>query len=313
MSRVTDPNPENNYLNRVRTARNSPSVLKYKLLILRGKFPDMIVLAFEDDDDKIVYFQWIKRIRPELEYEPFPCSGKKHVMQLFDMVSRDLGDINKGIYFFIDRDFDDRIGYDDDDKVFMTDKFSVENYIVSKKVLYEVLKNEFHCHFDPDRRESICNLFDEVYSMFLESTRELNFRIFSAKRLNISFARPISDKISKIANIQINSVSPLTESPEKTIALCGDIQTDKIQDIISEFNQLDGIDRYRGKFAYSFFYKWLLLLYEDYNSTNSTIFDGLDRSSKVRISEIGLSNLASKSDLPNGLEDFVQEIRSPNQ
>ena len=70
------------------------------------------MLVFEGDDDKIVYGQWIRRVRPTLRYEPFPCGGKKEVRELKNALARDLAHLDDGVFFFVDRDFNDLLGFE---------------------------------------------------------------------------------------------------------------------------------------------------------------------------------------------------------
>jgi Protein of unknown function (DUF4435) len=69
------------------------------------------LLAFEGDDDKIVYGQWIRRIRPGLRYEPFPCGGKREAKELKNALGRDLAQLGENVFFLVDRDYDDLTGF----------------------------------------------------------------------------------------------------------------------------------------------------------------------------------------------------------
>ncbi|OKO75534.1 DUF4435 domain-containing protein [Bradyrhizobium sp. AS23.2] len=104
------------YIAKLKDARKSPAVLKTKLAILRSKLPNCLVFAFEGDADKAVYFQWVRRIRPDLSYEPFPCDGKKQVFLFREMLRRDLTGLASRVHFFIDRDFDDLAGHEENAK-----------------------------------------------------------------------------------------------------------------------------------------------------------------------------------------------------
>jgi hypothetical protein len=168
-------------LGRMIKGRKGPAVLKARLAILRGERPGCIVLAFEGDDDKSAYNHWLRRVRSELAYEPFPCDGKTGVFDLQDAVDRDLGDLRRGVYFFVDRDFDDLRDRAADDRVFMTDRYSIENYLVTESVLIELLKDEFHCHGQPAVRDRVVSLFQEQLRAFTVATTEINFRIYLAR------------------------------------------------------------------------------------------------------------------------------------
>src|ERR1700692_2569751 len=109
---MTLPISDDSYVNKLRAARQRPAVLKIKLASVRSCNPGCLVFAFEGDLDKGAYYQWVKRLRSELVYEPLPCGGKRHVLEFREMLKRDLGGLATRVYFFIDRDFDEFRGFE---------------------------------------------------------------------------------------------------------------------------------------------------------------------------------------------------------
>lgn len=311
MSNISIQAPVDPYVENMKSARNKPAVLKHQLISLRSKIPDTLIFVFEGVEDKIVYFQWIKRVRPDLDYEPFICKGKNYVLELREVAFRDMGNIKEGVYFFVDRDFDGLCGHTPHDSTFMTETYSTENYLVTSDVLEEVLRNEFHCHSKPDERQPMLYAFEDLYTQFLEITSELNYRIFVARRLGLRVSN-MPKKLSQIVSLQLNTVSPPAQKPDKIITYDRDIDPTSIIDQRADFEKLDPKSHYRGHFCYMFFSKWLTLLADDYSSATSNFFAAIDRSAKVRSSEIGLGSLASKSQLPPGLQDFILAITPPN-
>ncbi len=77
---------------KARSYRGSGAVFKSRLIAFRARFPTKPVFVFEGQDDKIIYSQWVIKLRPDLVYEPFPCHGKKNVLWLRDSVLRDVND-----------------------------------------------------------------------------------------------------------------------------------------------------------------------------------------------------------------------------
>jgi hypothetical protein len=306
MTDVTPPEARDELVENFKAARKSPAVLKLRLASFRVDLPDVTVLAFEGDDDKIVYSQWIRRTNPHLRYEAFPCGGKKEVLQLKEVIDRDMGELDKNIYFFIDHDFD---GLDvPDERVFMTERYSVENYLVAEDVLIETLKNEYHCHLRPDVRDKIKCIFQATYSEFLSLTSPINFRIFAARRLKIRLAKPLPDKIGAIAKVGLDEVSPSATAAQEVVVLTSEPTDDQWQALEVEFTKLHPPSHYRGKFAIKFFSTWLDKLAEEYDCNQSKVFEDFERKSRVRRSEVTLGNLASKSSLPSGLPEFLQRI-----
>lgn len=306
MTDVIAPSPEEAFLERVKSSRQSGAVLKAKLITLRTDFPEAIILVFEGDDDKIVYGQWIRRLRPNLRYEPFPCGGKKEVRGLKNAVLRDLNGLGQKIYFFVDRDFDDLSGFNGAESVFMTEMYAVENYLVSREVLEELLRDEFPCHGRPDKRADVINLFDSDYARFLEITSALNRRIFVSRKIPIELKKRLPTSLRSLATIELGNIRPVEIELESIVVYERDPTPDEIVGLDDQFIELDPATRYRGKFALKFFKDWLGKLADECQKEGTTIF--AEVSGPVRRAELVISNFASKSRLPTGLHEFVEAI-----
>ncbi len=292
---------------RMRAARESVATLKYRLVMLRNSSPDVPILAFEGVEDKTVYYIWIQRLR-DLSYEPFPCFGKKKVLEFFKMLLRDMGGLDKGVYFFVDRDFDDLGGLQSDPRIFMTDRYSIENYLVDERVLEEILKNELQCHANTQLRRILVSIFSERYSEFLEVTKELNFRLFAAKANGIKIQNNLPDRVEDIALVTLKKILPPSRPPEELIRLTRELDCEEERVTREKFLCLDPRRRYRGKFSLMFFERWLKYLVEEYARDNSEFFPGLEKDAKAKQSELTIAGFANKSETPAGLRAFVEDI-----
>jgi len=308
MTEQTANMSQDQYLEKMKAARDRTAVLKTTLAEIRSGAPKSFVFAFEGVDDKIVYSRWLSRIRPDINYEPLPCNSKRNVLRLRELCKKDRTNIGVGVFYFVDRDFDDLEGFGGDSNTFMTDRYSVENYLISQAILGDIITNEFHCHAKLNVRRRICELFDTVYDSFLNLLRPVNERIFLARRLKIGIVPAIPDKIGKIAVIQLAAVS-MVASAEQLIVLDQEPDPNSLSVLIDEFSNLDPKKRYRGKFALRFLLKWLELLAEEYSFRRTGIFDGVDKAYNVRVSEISLGALAARSDLPLGLRAFLHNVK----
>ena len=144
---------------RLKSARDNGAVLKLGLIQVRSRCPNLPIFVVEGVDDKAVYSQWVRRLQNDLRHEYYVCSGKKQVLNLHDAVGRDKGGLASNTYFFIDRDFDDLDGHRGSDSLFMTDMYSVANYLVCSGVLDDILSIELHCNGNPDLRKKILDKF----------------------------------------------------------------------------------------------------------------------------------------------------------
>lgn len=307
MTNRTPAPPKDAYLESLKSARSSTTVLKLRLANFRSLNKKISVFAFEGDQDKVIYYHWIKGINPNINYEPFPCSGKKQVLLFRDMLDRDLGGLKEGVYYFIDRDFDDWAGFVANDNTFITEYYAPENYLVCAKVIDEFLTNEFHCHARPEIRKPIIELFSKLYDDFLSLTRDLNLRMFVSKMFNIDLIKHPPDNVSNILKISLDQVESGVKNYDDVISFSREPTKDEWDKALKYFSKLSPQARYRGKLALSFMQKWMLLLAEDHAKNDSILFLGLEKTGKVKQSEFVLGNFAAKSVIPPSLNAFLKK------
>lgn len=297
------------YLDVVKESREGAAVLKMDLINLRNDLPDDAILVFEGDDDKAAYYQWIQRLSPGLSYEPFPCRGKEKVLQLKAVLDRDLSGLGDCVFFFVDRDFDDLRGETPDpERLFMTVQYSIENCLVTPRVLERVLTNEFHCHARPMIRASVLERFGQLLDDFLGVTRAVNFRIYCARRVGVEIRPAIPDKISKIVSVALTEVGAGSGTADQIIKYARELEAEELAGLQEQFDLLDPRERFRGKFMLGFFLKWLEVLAVDRTSADSICFPDLRKDVKIRLQGLTIENLASKSEPPEGLFEFIQGV-----
>lgn len=298
------------YLERVKEGRNSPAVVKTKLINLRAAKPQALIFVFEGINDKGPYYQWVKRIDATITFEPLVCNGKDGVLSLFDAVRRDANNLEDRVYFFVDRDFDDLRGRTQTDAIFMTQAYSFENYLVTEEVVKELLKIEFHCDGPVENSTIIVKTFINLYEEFLKGIVGINYRLFVARKLEIRTAKPLPDGINKIAEVGLSSVNNFS-APAEVIILENEPDQAKADASKPVFDALDPKTRFRGKFAYLFFLRWLELLAFDRNlpsSNDSQFFKGCTNNQKARVEKMSATTFAAMSEVPIGLADFVSRV-----
>ncbi len=290
---------------KLREARESPSVLKTRLALIRSNFPEIRIIAFEGSDDKIVYSEWIRGIDENFDYEPLVCGGKRSVRSLKNLCARDRTDLGNGVLFIVDHDFDGLEGFEDVQGVYCTTTYSFENHLVCSRVLDLILRDEFPCDGFPELRSTICQTFQNDYLTFLLLTRPVNLRIFVARRLNIELNAKISSSLAALADVQLNNVSSGNRSPNDIVQLSRPLTRAEMRELIRQFRQLDGQQNYRGKFALKFFRKWLEVLAEEYHRNDLGLFDAIDNGPNIQAAEWTLSSFASKCRTPNCFRAFI--------
>lgn len=296
------------YLRDMKNARQSPAVLKTRLATLKSSSPKTTVFAFEGKDDKVIYYNWTKRVRNELKYEPFPCNGKKYVIQLINIIKRDLNNIGENVYIFLDRDFDENNELEDADNLYITKTYSIENLLINENTIDEILKNDLHCHERIELRSKAIELFQTLYSDFLQQTKEINYRLYFARRCKINLQKQLPDKANQLAQIRIDNIQSSLLRADQLVILSREPTQEEDEKYRLEFEELDPRDRYRGKFAMMFLRKWLQQLVDDRNlpMAERKIFSTCKEN--VVANPITLDSLASKSDMPECFIEFINNI-----
>lgn len=295
------------YLDELKASLSAPSVIKAELADLRSGCPGIRIFALEGVTDTIVYSHWLAKYSPDFEYELFICRNKHKVLQLIDLLDRDLTELSKKIYFFIDRDFDDLRGREYSSLVYMTESYSIENSLVTMKVLDEVLKSELHCHGNRIVRTRIIDLFNTAYDNFLKASRNLNFRIFLARKLEIEQTDDLPTRLNQIAEVSLYQIKNKGES-DNLVRLIREPNQQEVASLTNEFDELDPAERYRGKFATMFFLRWLTLLQTERNMKDSPLFNGLPQAEFDARANITFSLIASRSQPPTSFVAFLDRI-----
>lgn len=286
-------------------AKAVPSVVKAKLLQVRSEFPVGLVIAIEGDDDKSVYSRWIAKLRPKLHYEFLVCGDKRQVKNLSNTLYRDVANLKKDVLCFVDRDFDDLDGFLDTRGVHMLERYSVENFLVERDVLDASLAVAFPCNGMPLLRSKICEIFEVDYEDFLNYTKELNKRIFVARRLKIDIEGLVPKSIDKYVSIEIGKISCVEHDIDKLIPFSRNPTVDEVAQLDADFERIDRRDRYRGKFAHKFLMKWLDKLVDEFKNPKLGLFGLLGSDGKVDNRELNLGSFALRSPVPVGLDAIL--------
>ncbi len=290
---------------KMQEALESSAVLKMKLITLRGRCPSAAIFAFEGVDDKSLYYYWIKQVSNNLNYVPFFCGGKRNSFKLMESLNRDANELWKNVYFCVDRDFDENIF--DSSNVYVTSKYSFENFLACKNVLEEILKHDFNLHGHPEIVVCVCDLYDQLERRFFAIVQEVNLLLFVAAKLNIRRVGTLPTKISSLANLSIDGIESRIVDVFKFVDLERNPNTQEIEDKRHAFDSLNPRDFYRGKFNFLFFKKFLNLIYDELRNPSSDIFKNIDRKDIEPKLNLTLDAISSKSTAPECFSSFIKE------
>lgn len=297
------------YLDRIKKAKKVPAVAKTDFATFASGVPDNAKLfAYEGPADKYLYYCWIKRVQPTLYYEPYICGNKSKALQLYDLLKRDRTGLGDRAYFFIDHDFDGLQGRADSRKIFVTDKYSIENYLVCGELLDDLLTVDFHCHGFPQVRTSVRKSFEAIYIQFLNITKDLNIRIFAARTLSIRQIGDLPEKLKYIANVNLTDVFPTEHLAQDLVSLSREPTEEEWIKVEAAFASINPVHGYRGKFALQFLVKWLELLRTDRSAIPSVLFSEIPITEFSVKGDFTLQTLASKAPAPSQLASFLSAL-----
>ncbi|MEH2552402.1 hypothetical protein V1283_009047 [Bradyrhizobium sp. AZCC 2262] len=232
------------------------------------------IFVFEGLDDVGPYSVWVGRCNDSTAFEPLPANGKDQILLFRSNVRPHETYLRLGIYFFLDRDFDDLKGYATGPDLFLTEMYSIENYLASERVLESILVDELKCAGEPIDRA--LSLFHAAMESFFAAMSPANRRVFHARRLSIGLkGSGIENRIAKYVVAELESARAITDSDSLKILIPLEREPDtgETTNIDIEFEELDPHSRHRGKFILAFFLKWLDLLAEERSAARKGIFD----------------------------------------
>lgn len=149
----------------------------------------------EDTDQEHLYFQILKKIFHDIKLEKiFPLNGKINVI---DECRNNRGDKNK--IFIVDKDFDDILNRKVNDlpNLFYLNRYSIENHLVDKNSIYELIReknpklkdSDIEQKFDYDKMicdvECLCELSIVFLMIMKHNLQENYFKINCRRDYNI--------------------------------------------------------------------------------------------------------------------------------
>ncbi len=127
----------------LRTARASRGAVLHEFWTQYDPRQNRVHAFFEGHDDIAFFIPFIQRHLPAgARLYHYRCEGKPRVFEAFaSIVQRDPN--IRHVLFFVDKDIDDILGtpYPTDPRIFVTDVYSIENYLVTTDVLRNLYRD----------------------------------------------------------------------------------------------------------------------------------------------------------------------------
>lgn len=290
-------------LERVREAKRSPAVLRLGMISLIGRFPDKKILIFEGEDDVGVYQEWIRRYRDEEWFRPLPGRGKKQLLELLRELKRENSEFLSKVLFFVDLDYDGVSADEQCPQLFVTDRYSIENYLCDRRVIDEVLVDELRCARDVCDLDAGLLAFDQFFSELVEAILE-PCAIYRAGVIQGLRLVQKPEKLNGGLEIGLRSVRSIGTWVE--LVQFGEAPDAELVATSLDFVRNGGGSLHRGKWLLAAVRAWIRLLYADRRADTPDVFGAKQASLGASPDQLGLRSLASRSSVPLGFGDFVR-------
>jgi hypothetical protein len=150
--------------------RSSATELRFRLQRTTSRYH----MFFEGKQDKLFYLTMIDRTKFKDEnITVYECGGRESVVEASQNISPTESEV---CLYFIDSDY--RLGISPKENVFVTEKYSFENYIVTEEAFLSILKVNFGVTSVAERES-----FRQKFHLFHESASILLLRISRLKKL----------------------------------------------------------------------------------------------------------------------------------
>lgn len=305
---MVDESRRSSLTDRMRKARSRDVVVLQEYNTLRSKFPGIVIIAVEGDDDPIYYQTSIRAVRPDLSWVPFVCSGKDRVLALRVQLARN-SDADAGKTFFVvDKDFDGLKGHEPGENLYCTPGYSIENALISISVFEELLLGEFRCSPKSVEIDSLKSLFKDRLNEFLIAIKLANKALHYCRTKRVR-SGSVENQIKKYVKVTLDLVEARYDERDLTslVGLPEDVLISQLAETEAEFEALDPMNDWRGKYILAFFVELLAQLQEDRCAAQPQKFEKKRKVSFNPRSSI-VRNLSSIVRPPNCFEEFVMKI-----
>ena len=290
--------------------KNSSAVWLQYVSKIKCEARSKLFVFTEAEDDCRYYIERIKEYTNFKDDEyivKFPCSGKKAVLDTMEKIQKDKRSKAIKKCFFIDMDFDER--QVENEELYETPCYAIENFYISNKVFGKILCHEFMMNTDDDDYKKCMKDYsirkNEFHKEILllnawcaygkEEKYDLGLSGFSIKKF---FKHITLEKIETKNEINLETIKK--EFPKINL----EINDEKIKQK-SELLRKNPEYYFRGKFELEFLKSILNFLA---NKDESDLYLKNQISKNKNIQDI-LSRYSKHADTPRCLVDFLKKYK----
>lgn len=139
------------FVDELRKARSTPIAAFHEFKTNIGD-RNRLHAFVEGRDDEVFYGHFLREHYRHLDVKTYKCGNKRQVYETFRLVLSHYPQVNDAL-FFVDKDWSDLLGeaWPNDDRIYVTEAYSVENYLVTEERIEVFVRDFFRVagvHFD---------------------------------------------------------------------------------------------------------------------------------------------------------------------
>jgi hypothetical protein len=162
------------FLDNLRSKWTAPSVVIHKFRLQYDEESSQVYAFFESTDDQTFYSPAIRNsIEMGTKILSYICDGKSGVLYAYNFAHthRKL----RNVVGFVDKDFDDLIGapLPNEEGIFVTEYYSIENYICTESAFRVLLRDYIMLPEDDSKNDAILQEFRRCLSEFYDDIKPL--------------------------------------------------------------------------------------------------------------------------------------------
>jgi hypothetical protein len=272
------------------------------------------VIFFEGEDEKY-YSVRINSICPDLQWNAITADGKSNVLALRDSIKNRTEYAGRKCLFFVDADFDDNSAILNQEDIYVTPCYSIENLYVSGAVLARVLSAEFKLSpLDGDVaiRDKIIYEFSRVSEEFNAKILSFNAWIRAYRKNSLTQELPKLNinnvSFEKLFDIRLDSANQIYDDRKisELFPVHVDPESSHLAESLTHFSTLENSLWFRGKQQLDFFVAYLRKLQLDSNSRTAGYFFPERKKCTLSLTGNALSELSQYASTPDCLHAFIR-------
>ncbi len=192
-----------NFVDTLRSARSSRVAVLHEFWTQYDPAKRRIHAFFEGHEDTVFFGFFLREIEERgWRVCSYRCDGKPKVYEAFESITRKMPNVRRTL-FFVDKDLDDILGipWPTDPRVFVTDVYSIENYLATSDVLRKFAQDCLRSNNVKFEIEVIESQFKDQLKKFHTKMLPVMAWILTAKR---SGKRPNLGNVDMKAIMQVS-------------------------------------------------------------------------------------------------------------